>query len=203
MFKDITRQKFGRLTAVSFHKKNGVVYWLCRCDCGNEKTVIRCCLNRPNVSCGCLHSEIQRARLTKHGMSRTPEYHAWQAMNQRCSNPKNPEYKNYGARGITVCERWQSFDNFLADMGKRPSPDLSLERERNNDGYSSTNCKWATKAEQSNNRRAQHLVEFDGREQTVTRWENELGMKRGRLSNRLFAGWSIERAITTPINSRT
>jgi hypothetical protein len=98
-------------------------------------------------------------RRTKHGRYRTPEYFAWDNMRQRCGNPKHPEYKNYGARGIKVCERWKLFINFFADMGERPSPELSLDRINNDGNYEPGNCRWATPKEQANNQRRTKLKE--------------------------------------------
>ena len=166
-FKDIARQKSGRLTAVRrLYARKDTSYWLCICDCGNEKVVtLTTFLSRPNISCGCLHREIQRKRLTKHGMARTPEYHAWQAMHQRCKLPRHPEFHNYGARGIRVCAGWATFPPFYEAMGLRPQPDLSVDRKNNDGNYSCgkcdeclenswpMNCRWATKQEQANNRR--------------------------------------------------
>lgn len=166
-YKDIAGQKSGRLTAVRrLYVHNETSYWLCLCGCGNGKIVsLATFTRRPNISCGCLHSEIQRKRLTKHGMARTPEYHAWQAMHQRCKLPHHPEFHNYGARGIKVCEGWTTFPPFFAAMGLRPQPDLSVDRVDNDGNYSCgkcaecqrqgwpMNCRWATKTEQTINRR--------------------------------------------------
>lgn len=165
--KDLTGQRSGRLVAIKIaYYRDETTFWLCKCDCGADKIVRRTTfLRRPNLSCGCLHSEIQRARLTKHGMSRTPEYHAWQAFHQRCENPAQPEFKNYGARGIKVCAGWTTFPPFIADVGKRPHEGLSIDRKDNDGNYSCghcdecikhdwpMNCRWATPAQQTANRR--------------------------------------------------
>lgn len=165
--KDITGQRSGRLVAIRFaFTRKAMSYWLCRCDCGEEKTVqLASFTRRPNLSCGCLHREIQRNRLTKHGMARTPEYYAWQAMHQRCEHSHHPEFKNYGARGIKVCKGWKKFEPFFADMGFRPEASLSIDRKDNDGNYSCghcsqckrmgwpMNCRWATKVEQSQNSR--------------------------------------------------
>lgn len=155
---DITGQKFGKLTVTSFGwtAENRASYWNCKCDCGNDTTVAKCSLTLGRtVSCGCYQAEQTVKSNTTHGMHTSPEYHAWDHMIQRCTNPNNKNYADYGGRGITVCARWLfSFENFLADMGVKPAPHLTLERVDNSLGYFASNCKWASMKEQSNNRRA-------------------------------------------------
>jgi len=115
----------------------------------------------------------------------------------RCSNPNSAMYKHYGARGISVCERWRSFDNFLADMGQRPSPKHSIDRFPNNDGnYEPGNCHWATDIEQHRNRSDNVLVTFNGQTLTCAEWDERLGKKHGFLRDRLSSGWSVEDALT-------
>ena len=152
---DITGQTFGHLTVLHqvpapqhLSRKNKDSYWLCECICGAEKAFRSDKLrNEETKSCGC-----QQA---KHGMSRTPEYMAWRHMHDRCRSPKSKDWHNYGGRGITVCERWHKFENFLADMGKRPSAKHSIDRWPSNDGnYEPSNCKWSTAKEQAQNRRS-------------------------------------------------
>ncbi|MNQ52852.1 AP2 domain protein [compost metagenome] len=127
----------------------------CLCECGNTTVVYATSVKSGNTqSCGCLIADSTRARTTKHGRVGTPAYHVWGAIIQRCTNPKHPGYKDYGGRGISVCDRWLSFDGFYADMGD-PPPGLSIDRADNDAGYSPENCRWADSKTQSRNQRPQ------------------------------------------------
>lgn len=166
-------QKFHRLTVVRMVRdKNNLIRWVCQCDCGGVNRGAMGALLKKGFlkSCGCLRSEVAKNRNQKgvnnfnykHGESlnkkMNPEYRSWIAMKQRCLNPKSSGFKYYGGRGITICERWRNFENFLADMGRRPSLKHSIDRIDNNSNYAPDNCRWATPKEQSNWPRRQSRI---------------------------------------------
>lgn len=166
--------------------------WICRCDCGRQTVVYGQDLQRGKVrSCGCWNAE----KRVKHGMSRTITYRTWKAMLQRCENPDNESYCNYGGRGIYVSEEWHSFEAFYADMGDKP-PKMSLERIDNNGPYSKGNCKWATMKQQLNNRRINRSITAFGRTQTISQWAEETGLKWHTIRDRIDRHkWPVEKAL--------
>lgn len=203
---DMVGTTWGRLTVVSRVgvTDNGKATWLCRCACGEERVVAGKWLRSGNTrSCGCLQREKASARAKKgiavtHGRSKTPEFCAWGDMVERCRCPTNRAYKHYGGRGITVCDRWlESFENFYADMGDRPSNKHSLDRINNDGPYSPENCRWATWAEQSRNRRNNRYVTYNGETKTVQDWAEAVGVTHSTMRRRLSL-WSIEQAIESP-----
>lgn len=135
-----------------------------------------------------------------HGQTNTKVYHVWEAMLQRCLNKKNPGYKNYGARGITVCARWLSFQEFFKDMGIPPEGSW-LERTNNNANYSKINCRWASPLEQLRNTRHNKIYSIDGRKVYQRDRNKELGGSSNLIANRICKGWSEEKAISTPVSS--
>ena len=189
--------------------------WLCRCDCGKAKTVRASSLrNQDSRSCGCLQKERAAATQRKHGHSprasgaeQSPEYIVWMSLKARCLNPGSPRFADYGGRGITVCARWlgpDGFSNFLADMGPRPSLAHSIDRFPDNDGhYEPGNCRWATRKQQANNKRNNVWIEFRGERRTVTEWAEAVGLPLPAVYQRLNRlGWSVEKALTTPKQTR-
>ena len=137
----------------------------------------------------------------KHGMYSTTTYKSWQSMKSRCVLESDPSYNRYGGRGITYDPSWESFENFLEDMGKRPDG-TTLDRKDNNGPYCKDNCRWATIKDQTRNRRDNHNLEFNGKSQCLLDWAAELGMPRTTLNNRISRGWDVERALTTPVKRR-
>ena len=135
---------------------------------------------------------------TTHGLSGTSEHISWKHMRQRCFNPNDKKYSDYGGRGITVCDRWLYFEHFLADMGLKPTSKHSIDRIDNDGNYRPDNCRWATNENQANNRRSNRLITLKGETWTMAQWEKEKGFNEGFIKCRLKAGWSEEDAIMTP-----
>jgi len=201
--RDLTGQRFGAWMVLRRIKvPSRFTAWLCRCDCGTEKPVNAQHLYEGiSRSCGCLGINPD-AKVT-HGKSKTKVYRVWADMLQRCQNPKSCNYKFYGARGIKVCDRWQDFENFLADMGERPTEHHSIERIEVNGNYEPGNCRWATRKEQYRNRRNNRLITFQGKTLTLGDWAAEIGLSSNSLSSRINTHkWPIEKALTTPLGER-
>lgn len=199
-------KRFGRWLVVELHHKqhytNGTgMYWLCRCDCGVEKAVNGFALRRGETrSCGCWNLELVRQRSITHGMSRQRFYNIWCSMHGRCNSPSFTGYGNYGGRGIRVCKRWRKFEAFRDDMLPTYQAHLSIERRANEGHYSPANCYWATRVEQMNNTRRNHLLTLNGRTMTCAQWCRELGIPPQTLNNRLHKHrWPVEKALLTPL----
>lgn len=167
-----------------------------RCVCGVVKEIYKDNLPR-TFSCGCL--SIRNA--TRHGQYKTTTYKSWQTMLARCLNQNTPYYHHYGGRGISVCQRWLKFENFLTDMSHRPDG-KTLNRIDNDGGYEPGNCEWATRSEQMENTRQTRFLTVNGQTMSVNQWAIHLNVKRNTLYNRLFSGWTPERTILTPVGKR-
>lgn len=195
---------FGRLTTIeiSFFK-NGVAYWLCKCICDNEKVIrIHDLMSGKTKSCGCFRREktiLKNIKNKTHGLTRkdgkrTKIYDIWLGMKQRCNNPNNKAYKNYGGRGIKVCKRWMKFENFYKDVGN-PPPGKSLDRINNNKGYFPNNWRWATLLQQHGNTRNNHILEYNNKKQCVSALAKEYDIPRSTLLYRINNGLTVEEAI--------
>lgn len=208
---DITGRNYGRLKVLSFYKSiNGHSRWLCQCSCENKKVVEVSSLNNGTTkSCGCLRNELRSLSVITHGHTRknekgghrTSEYATWEAMKARCCNPNDKGWKDYGGRGIVICERWMRFENFFADMGKRPKG-KSINRVNNSLGYYKENCKWSSPKEQQRNTRANVLLTFQGKTQPLIVWTEELKIPMECLRARIKRNWTTERALLTPVSSK-
>lgn len=202
-FKDISNQRFGRLVALRAirDEQRARFLWECQCDCGGTKLVLSNRLKSGEVrSCGCLRTEAAKragAANVTHGMTNTKVFRIWVGMHSRCTNPKETGYENYGGRGIRVCDRWQSFEAFLSDMGEPPSSRHQIDRERVNENYEPGNCRWATPKENCRNRRNNRIIEFDGKSLCITEWASRIGVTHQALRRRIdILNWPVERALT-------
>lgn len=182
---------FGDWTVIAdSYRTNAMTYVPCRCVCGKEKHVHSANLNSgKSTGCGCnAGAKITRSK-TRHGLSDGPEHITWMHMRKRCGDPADKSYKNYGGRGIFVCDRWKkSFEQFLADMGRRPGPEYSIERVNNNGPYSPENCRWATRKEQGINKRNNIHVVHNGTTKPLVAVAEETGICAATLYTRYYAG---------------
>lgn len=196
--KDLTGQRFGRLVArrIAGKSNNGSMLWNCICDCGKEKIAKSHSLSSGLVdSCGCQWRERHTLSCVTHGRSQSALYHRWERMKSRVLNISNENFPRYGARGISICERWMRFENFAEDMGDSFSPELSLERMDNEKGYSPENCVWATMTTQNRNKRNNRILEYEGEQAPLAVWAERVGIKYNTLFSRINNGWSVAEAL--------
>lgn len=201
---ELAGQRFGRLLAL---EKCGInhdkrILWRCRCDCGNETNATASALRLGlNKSCGCIKNSHKGRR--HDGRSLRSEYGVWLSMRARCSDPENDGFYLYGARGIHVCEEWDTkhggFERFLEHIGPRPSPRHSVDRIDNSRGYEPGNVRWATPREQSANTRIARLETIDGVTLCVSEWARRGGLRVSTVNSRLRNGWPFREAVTRPV----
>lgn len=201
---DIVGNRYGRWLVIGEQTKDKKC--LCVCDCGTVKNVnVTNLISGKTHSCGCLISEVTMKRNLTHGGSKTRLYCTWSNVKRRCNDKKNSRYNDYGGRGIRLCNEWLEFDNFrkwAIENGYDENSkygECTLERIDNNRNYEPSNCKFASIKEQSNNRRSNHLLTFNGITRNITQWNNEMNYPRNLISTRIRRGWSDEKAITTPV----
>ncbi len=205
---NVLGKRFGVvLVAERYGSDKSGALWKCLCDCGvvfisHGHTLV----SGRRKSCGCESKKrtTQMGQANKrHGMSGTTEYNIWLSMRARCSNPKSISYPAYGAKGISVCERWEnSFDAFYEDMGARPSKRHSIDRIDGAKGYTPENCRWASLEEQARNKRTTHKIEWDGEQHTLTELIQKVGIPEQTVYGRIRAGASIMQALTMKKHQR-
>ncbi len=198
-FVDMTGIHIGRVLVISYAgKRNCIVYWNCRCDCGTEFITLGSSLRTGNTSsCGCYKTEFH----SSHGKCDIPEYGAWAQIKARCIGDACP--MRYKDRGIKICDRWRdSFENFFEDMGERPSPSHSIDRINNDGDYEPGNCRWATKKEQGRNRSNTTIVDYMDERRSLMDWCDILELSFPAMRYRILQrGWSAKKAFETPVNS--
>lgn len=197
---DLTGQKYGRLTVVEklpLRDKYKKVVWNCICDCGNTTNVNTKNIRTGNTaSCGCLKIEIT----TKHGMTNTRAFRIWSGMRTRCLNKNSDHYELYGGRGITIDPKWDTFLGFYKDMSDPPKG-MTLDRIDNDKGYSKKNCRWATRYTQAVNRSSTRFITYKKVTKSISDWARDTGIRIDTLHYRFAAGWSTQKALTTPVKN--
>jgi hypothetical protein len=208
---DISGARFGSLTVTGIAGKrvytNGMsIYFTCKCDCGEEIVAQRSNILAGKSSCGC--NKIKR-KTAPRGSSSHHLFKTWSHMIDRCTNPSNKSFRDYGGRGISVCERWTfgeggatGFECFIHDIGPRPAPGLMLERLDNSNNYTPDNCAWIDRKGQNSNKRSNIIVEIGAQRLTVAEWARRRGISEFTIYRRIGAGWDPVRAIKEPLKRR-
>lgn len=209
---NLVGRRFGKLVVIKqvedYITPSGihVAQWLCQCDCGKTTIVLGGSLKRNHTkSCGCLIAEKAKETFATHHGSYDKLYRVRLQIIDRCYNTKNKRYKDYGGRGIKVCEEWlnnyEAFKEWAINTGYKEG--LSIDRKNNDGNYCPENCRWVTSKIQSNNIRSNHYVEYNGKRQTVAEWADELGINYDTLFGRLFTKkWDVEKALSTPVQTQ-
>ena len=202
---DLTGYRFGKLTVIERmgKSKQGHILWLCKCDCGETTTSFAHRLKSgKKKSCGCLYKEERWTTHYKHGGTNERLYRVWTDMHTRCNNPNDKAYKNYGARGISICEEWNNYETFriwAIKNGYQPNSKsgvTTLDRIDVNGNYCPENCRWVSYKEQNNNRRNNFLLTYNGKTQTAMQWSEELGIKYSTLYARIKTyKWPVQKAF--------
>lgn len=198
---DLTNKKFGHLTVLKRmpNDRHGNNIWLCRCDCGVEKSIQGSHLRHGTSSCGCKRYENK----IKHGKTHTKTYKIWKHIKARCYNVNNPAYPDYGGRGISMCKEWrEDFNNFFRDMGECPEG-MSIDRINNAGNYEPGNCRWATAFEQGNNKRNNRILNIFGEQITMAQAARKYNICEETLRNRIdHYGFDPERAVSQPVRGK-
>lgn len=192
--------KFGRLTVLaSAPRRTKYVAWLCKCECGEERIVLQQSLNSgDSTSCGCYHRQVMVLPRITNNIRKLKSYTVWMSMNSRCNNPNNEYYYAYGGRGISICDRWKDYVNFLEDMGEVPQS-MTIDRIDNDGDYSPENCRWATRKQQANNRNTTNQIAWRGETHSLPEWADKLEIPLKTIACRFHRGWDPERMFTQPV----
>lgn len=199
---DLTGRTFERLTVIKRveNNKRNEAQWLCKCECGNTKIVAASRLTSGHTkSCGCLHAEKVKTNSKTHGLSKTRLFKIWCGMKKRCTNPKSNRFKNYGGRGITICEEWKNDFQAFYDwsMSHGYTDELTIDRIDVNGNYEPSNCRWVNNKVQANNRTNNKIITYNGESHTLTQWSEITGISQRKLIDRLGKlHWSVDRAFT-------
>lgn len=192
--KELKGQRFGKLLVIEEDGRIGSnVAWICKCDCGNVTRVrANSLLTGNTTSCGCGRIEA----ITKHNMTNTKLFNVWRTMKERCNNKSYRQYKDYGGRGISLCDEWEEFKPFMEwSLENGYKEGLSIDRIDNDGNYCPENCRWTTVRVQSRNRRANRILEYGGEKHCVAEWSEILGVRANTIFWRLSQGWSTEEAL--------
>lgn len=197
---DLTGKQIGNYKVIKHNHTGHSSFWLCECVCGNIRVVSGDNLRRGHSKgCGCQTKQRVSEANRKHGMYQSSEYSSWRSMKARCLSKNDPYYHIYGGRGIILCDRWNSFENFFADMGLKPTKKHSIDRIDVNGNYEPSNCRWATPKEQGNNTTRTRYVTFNGATLSLKMMSEKNNISYIVLKNRLRYGWSEEQALSTPV----